>query len=222
MQLPEQPKAGAGRESGPWLLFLSSVEVRFGTVLSNPSRIFHMDVPDPILKSGSLIVRRVEQSDIRLLTRWLSTNEVLAFYGGRDKPYDAGRISEEFFQRDGIIRCIVEWEGVPIGYIQFYRCEPKENLDYGFATTESVWGMDQFIGETGYWNKGIGSRLVREMAEYLLSRGAAHVVTDPETWNTRAIRAYQKAGFLKVKLLPRHEWHEGEMRDSWLMEYKRT
>ncbi len=102
MQLPEQPKAGAGRESGPWLLFLSSVEVRFGTVLSNPSRIFHMDVPDPILKSGSLIVRRVEQSDIRLLTRWLSTNEVLAFYGGRDKHTTQGGSARSFSNGMGL------------------------------------------------------------------------------------------------------------------------
>lgn len=43
---------------------------------------------------------------------------------------------------------------------------------------------------------------------------------DPHTRNTRAIRAYTKAGFQKARFLPKHELHEGEMQDAWLMEYR--
>ncbi|MEH1834506.1 MAG: GNAT family protein [Nostoc sp.] len=34
--------------------------------------------------------------------------------------------------------------------------------------------------------------------------------------NPRAIRCYEKCGFVKVKLLPAHELHEGEYSDCWL------
>ena len=45
-------------------------------------------------------------------------------------------------------------------------------------------------------------------------------MTDPQAWNERAIRCYEKCGFKKVKLLPKHELHEGEYRDCWQIEYK--
>lgn len=184
------------------------------------SSVLLWSMMDFVVRKGSLAIRRLNKGDAETLSRWLSDPHVLRFYGGRDHPYDLNRVRAEFYKNDGINRCIVEWEGVPIGYVQFYQTKSYENAEYGFVNTEPVWGMDQFIGEVDYWNKGIGSQLVREVAEHLLSQGASHVVTDPETWNTRAIRAYEKAGFVKVKLLPKHEWHEGAMRDSWLMEYR--
>ena len=47
--------------------------------------------------------------------------------------------------------------------------------------------------------------------------GAAQVVIDPRATNKRAIRCYEKSGFRKVKVLPKHELHEGALRDVWLM-----
>ena len=80
--------------------------------------------------------------------------------------------------------------------------------------------MDQFIGESTYWNKGIGTQLVRAMVAYLIEeKGADRIVMDPQTWNERAIRCYEKCGFKKVKLLPENELHEGEYRDCWLIEH---
>ena len=43
-------------------------------------------------------------------------------------------------------------------------------------------------------------------------------MTDPVVDNVRAVRAYEKAGFVKVRVLPDHETLDGEPRDSWLME----
>jgi len=35
--------------------------------------------------------------------------------------------------------------------------------------------------------------------------------------NLRAIRAYEKAGFRKVKIIPGYEPHEGKIPNAWLM-----
>lgn len=51
----------------------------------------------------------------------------------------------------------------------------------------------QYYGGRAFWNRGIGQHLM-----------------DPQAWNERAIACYEKCGFRKVKLLPQHEWHEGE------------
>ena len=83
-----------------------------------------------------------------------------------------------------------------------------------------VYGTDQFIGEAEYWNKGIGTQLMQSMLAYLINeKQARKVVMDPQSWNLRAIFCYEKCGFQKIKLLEKHEQHEGQMRDCWLMEY---
>ena len=79
--------------------------------------------------------------------------------------------------------------------------------------------MDQFIGEPEYWNRGIGTSFLQTMVSYLKTRKAAEtVLLDPHTNNPRAVRAYEKAGFRIIGLLPEHELHEGKNTDCWLME----
>ncbi|WP_435369165.1 GNAT family N-acetyltransferase [Priestia megaterium] len=85
-----------------------------------------------------------------------------------------------------------------------------------------MYGTDQFIGEIDYWDKGIGTRLMKLMIDHLMyKKHSEKIVLDPQAWNQRAIACYEKCGFKKVKYLPKHEYHEGELRDCWLMEYSR-
>jgi aminoglycoside 6'-N-acetyltransferase len=83
-----------------------------------------------------------------------------------------------------------------------------------------VFGTDQFIGETKYWGQGIGKVLIKSMANFLIiEKDAKKIILDPQAWNERAIRCYEKSGFKKTKFLPKHELHEGEFKDCWLMEH---
>ncbi len=44
----------------------------------------------------------------------------------------------------------------------------------------TVYGTDRFIGETEYWNKGIGTLLVTSMGYYLIEyHKADRIVMDP-------------------------------------------
>lgn len=176
-----------------------------------------------IFHSNELNVRELELKDAALLAKWLSDPEVLAYYEGRDRPHDLERVIEHFFNDDhDVTRCIVQCRGKDIGYIQFYKIGEDEIAAYGYRDYNGqVYGMDQFIGETSYWNQGIGTQLVKETVKYLIRlRGATKVVMDPQAWNARALRVYEKCGFVKKKYLERHEWHEGEFRDCWLIEYE--
>jgi aminoglycoside 6'-N-acetyltransferase len=75
-----------------------------------------------------------------------------------------------------------------------------------------------FIGEPELWDRGLGSGALSMLVAYLYSEAGAHsIVIDPRLTNGRAIRAYEKAGFRKVKVLHRHEFHEGAWQDNWLM-----
>jgi aminoglycoside 6'-N-acetyltransferase len=164
----------------------------------------------------------VSEESVPLLARWLSDPRVLEFYEGRDSPYDEDMVRTQFLGPDEYIeRFIVYHSRRPIGYLQLYSVHPAKRPLYGVGGDEVPFGMDLFIGEPDLWGRGLGSRLVQKAAAYLVAeQGATSVYLDPHTRNTRAIRAYSKAGFQKVRLLPKHELHEGEMQDAWLMEYR--
>lgn len=177
-----------------------------------------------LIQNGRLAIRELLAEDKFLLAKWLSDPEVLQFYEGRDRPLDMVKVEEDFFgEADNETRCLIIYDDAPIGYIQFYPVGEEERQVYGYSNlAEVLYGMDQFIGEPAYWNKGIGTQLIESVVAYLLTeKGADRIVMDPQTWNERAIRCYEKCRFEKVKLLPKHEWHEGEYRDCWLIEYVR-
>lgn len=175
-----------------------------------------------VYQAGEITVRLLETRDEQALVKWLSDPEVLQYYEGRDQPHDLERVRTHFYnQEDGACRCIVEYSSRPIGYIQFYELEAEERAAYGYGEMDGViYGTDQFIGEPDCWNKGLGTQLVQSMTSYLVrEKGARKVVMDPQAWNERALSCYEKCGFRRVKHLPQHEWHEGQKRDCWLMEY---
>jgi len=175
-----------------------------------------------LFQKERLLVRELECDDKYLLSKWLSDPEILQYYEGRDNPFDVEKVEKKFFEEEAdATRCIIEFDEVSIGYIQFYEVDEDERQTYGYGDpSEIIYGMDQFIGETTYWNKGIGTQLVRAMVTYLIEeKGADRIVMDPQMWNERAIRCYEKCGFVKVKLLPENELHEGEYRDCWLIEH---
>jgi aminoglycoside 6'-N-acetyltransferase len=67
--------------------------------------------------------------------------------------------------------------------------------------------------------RGLGPDSARAMAEHLLhERGRARVTVDPYEWNDRALRAWQRAGFVEVSRgHPPDEHHTA----PWiLMEYR--
>ncbi|ETT63501.1 N-acetyltransferase GCN5 [Paenibacillus sp. FSL R7-277] len=176
-----------------------------------------------LFQNGDLSVRRLEQEDAPLLVRWLSDPAVLEYYEGRDCPHDLERVQTNFYEseEEGLYRGIVQFMGQDIGYIQFYPVGREELTEYGYADyTGKVYGMDQFIGEPQLWSQGIGSLLVGGMVKHLLEAEQADlIVMDPQCWNHRALRVYEKIGFVRSKLLPEHELHEGEWRDCWLLTY---
>ncbi|MBY0123010.1 GNAT family N-acetyltransferase [Bacillus sp. S/N-304-OC-R1] len=176
-------------------------------------------------QNGPLLIREIRIDDNHLLAKWLSDPIILEYYEGRDNPFDIKKVNKKFYNRqDGVNRCIIQFNQTPIGYIQFYELDHETREKYGYISDQRIiFGMDQFIGEHAYWNKGIGTMLVTSMINYLITEKHADlVVMDPRVQNERALRCYEKCGFRIVKLLPKNELHEGEYRDSWLIQYQHT
>ncbi|MBI4219965.1 MAG: acetyltransferase [Chloroflexi bacterium] len=174
-----------------------------------------------------IVIRKMTDTptDYVLMAKWLSDPAVLEFYEGRDKPFDLKQVKAKFGSRamgkDRVVPCIFEINGIAAGYVQFYPHDDEAMAEYELEAGLTAFGIDMFIGNTALWGRGIGPRVLRALARYLVrERGATVITLDPHASNERAIRAYEKAGFAKHKMLPAHELHEGEWRDCWLMVWR--
>lgn len=172
------------------------------------------------LREGPVSLRPLTPEDAPLLLRWLTDSRNLEYWEGPGTVFTPERVQEDFYQ-DGwnASRCIIQYEGRDIGYMQAYELDEEMFREYQYPyTPERVFGIDQFIGEPELWGKGIGRRFIGLLCGWLHeARGAKAVVLDPHADNPRAIRCYEACGFQKVKFLPKHELHGGEMVDCWLM-----
>ena len=174
------------------------------------------------LTRGPVTVRPLTPEHAPFLLKWMTEPRVLEFYEGRDAVFTPERILKDFYQEEwNARRCIVEYEEQPIGYLQIYRLDEELCREYHYSHLGGFsFGIDQFIGEPEYWNRKIGRTFLTLVLEYLTgTEGARSVILDPHADNPRALRCYEACGFRKLKLLEKHEMHEGERRDCWLMEY---
>lgn len=131
-----------------------------------------------------------------LIGRWLALPHVLQWWGD---PGAQLRLLREDLDHPAMDQYIVTTAGVPLGYLQCYQLTAW-NTGFG-AQPADTRGVDLFIGEPTMIGRGHGTALLRAFADRLLGSGTPRVVTDPDPANARAIRAYEKAGFQKDRLI---------------------
>jgi len=180
-----------------------------------------------VASEGDLTVRllRNDDEDIAAMVRWRAQphvhawwdpdgsaptfEEAAALYGARTHPSSP------------TTPCVIQLGERPIGYLQFYKWAsfPVEAGSMGVEHDEDTFGLDLFIGEPELVGHGIGSRTVDLLCRYLeQERGATRTVLLTETTNARARRAYEKAGFTKVRAVLDMDTRDGERMRCWLME----
>jgi len=135
--------------------------------------------------------RPISAADLPLLGRWLTMPHVVQWWPGGIKQLDRVRAH---LDDPAIDLFIVTADDRPIGYLQCY--EPGAETNHPFHDQPvGTRGIDQLIGEPDMIGRGHGSALTRAFVALLFAAGAPRVITDPDPANTRAIRAYEKAGF---------------------------
>jgi release factor glutamine methyltransferase len=187
--------------------------------------------PTAIIEEDELRIRHLTNrlDDYALLLRWLNTPAVLEWYEGRDSDFDLDDIIEEYgpggeHELEGTESMIVELAGRSVGYVQLYeltRHATEFGLDDDPRGGQGIWSLDLFVGEPELHGTGLGRRVVRSVAEYLVhERVARDVVIMPYPENERAVRSYAAAGFVAAATVPDHEVHEGVTRDVLRMHYR--
>lgn len=139
--------------------------------------------------------RRMTGADLPMVKRWLETPAVQEWWVATD-----GQPSDPIEQKDlddpHVVMWIVSYRGKPFAFIQDYDPHAWAGHHFGHLPPGSR-GIDQFIGEPDMIGRGYGSAFVRAHLARLLQGGAPAIGTDPHPSNARAIRAYEKAGFVR-------------------------
>lgn len=120
------------------------------------------------------------------MLNWLLKDHVKQWWDDGDNTLE--KVALHYGQTDDVARFILvelrETIEKPIGYFQYYFLE------------DGTIGIDQFIGETDYINKGVGVKTIEMFVEMIKQRHQpSGIVLDPLPENKRAIRCYEKIGF---------------------------
>jgi aminoglycoside 6'-N-acetyltransferase len=152
----------------------------------------HQDIHD----ATHYVFRPMSADDLPLLRRWLAMPHVTRWWGHPDVQLVLLR---DDLDHPAMDQQIVAIGGKPFGYLQCYQLT---DWNTGFGSHPAgTRGVDQFIGEPDMVGRGHGSAVLRAFVDRLFSAGTPRVVTDPDPANGRAIRAYEKAGFRKDRLV---------------------
>jgi aminoglycoside 6'-N-acetyltransferase len=154
--------------------------------------------------ASAMAIRPLVPGDEAELLRIHRTPDVMRWWGAPE---------EGFPWRDDpdSTRFTIEVDGAVAGMIQF-----NEETAPRFRHA----AIDLFL-DPALHGRGLGTEAVRRVVSHLVEvRGHHRVTIDPATENAAAIRAYEKAGFVRVGVMRRYEREVGGegWRDGLLME----
>ena len=136
--------------------------------------------------------RPMTPADLPMTDRWLRTPDVAMWWGDPEEQQD---LLADDLGDPNMALWIVSFEGRPFAYLQDYDPSAWDMHHFAYLPAGAR-GIDQFIGDPDMINLGHGSAFVRQHVEALFARGVPAVGVDPDPDNPRAIRAYEKAGFV--------------------------
>lgn len=142
----------------------------------------------------SIALRAFQDDDLPLFEEWLARPHVAAWYGDPLEWIDEvkGRHGEFAF----LHHFIVEADGAPIGFCQFYEYARGGEDWHGDLDVEGVYSIDYLIGETSYLGKGLGAAIVGTLVERIGARaGARRIIVQPEPENKASCGALLSNGF---------------------------
>jgi aminoglycoside 6'-N-acetyltransferase len=183
---------------------------------------------EPITTDGDLTIRRLRDhpDDWDAMARWRAQPHVAEWWDPDSPIPTADEVAEDYREEATpgarTTGCIIELDGRPIGYLQYYRWHDHDDdaADMLVGGGPDTFGIDIHVGEPDLIGHGIGSRACVAICRYLVAeQGATDVRLTTELANTRAQRAYEKAGFRKVRHVLDHDTRDGERVWCWLMRW---
>lgn len=151
---------------------------------------------------SKVTLRLMTERDLPMLHDWLNRPHIVEWWGGEDRRPTLAEVQDHYLPRvmaqESVTPYIVLLGEEPIGYAQSYVALGSDDGWWEDETDPGVRGIDQSLANPTQLNKGLGTLLVRMLVETLfVDPAVTKIQTDPSPSNSRAIRCYEKAGFVQ-------------------------
>ncbi|MEU4931151.1 GNAT family N-acetyltransferase [Streptomyces yokosukanensis] len=139
---------------------------------------------------------RIDQ-DLPLIHRWMNDPAVAPFWelsGPQKQTEDHLRAQLEGDGRS--VPCLGVLDGTPMSYWEIYRAD-LDPLARHYPARPHDTGIHLLVGGASDRGRGLGSALIRAVADLILDRRptCARVVAEPDLRNTPSVAAFLSAGF---------------------------
>jgi len=143
-------------------------------------------------------LRPLAESDLPLLHDWLGRPHVVEWWG--DVPsLDEVKVQchPTALAEEAISAFIAMHDDRPVGFAQVYVAMGSGEGWWEGESDPGVRGLDLFLADGSQLGRGLGTQVVRQVVESLFSNPAVtKIQVDPSPDNARAIRCFEKAGFV--------------------------
>ena len=142
-----------------------------------------------------IYLREMSIDDLIIFKKWLFTPHVAKWY--HEQQDWINEIEKQDDDFNWIHHFIVEHDGTPIGFCQYYACKDSDELWEGYTALGGSYSIDYMIGETDYLRKGFGKEIVSDLIrKIMLHTDAKRIVVQPEPENKASCGLLLACGFI--------------------------
>jgi AacA4 family aminoglycoside N(6')-acetyltransferase len=155
---------------------------------------------------SSVTLRLMTEQDLPVLHDWLNRSHIVEWWGGDEARPTLAEVQEHYLPRvlaaESVTPYIAMLDQEPIGFAQSYVALGSGDGWWEDETDPGVRGIDQSLANPSQLGQGLGTKLVRALVEMLFTDSTVtKIQTDPSPANLRAIRCYEKAGFVRLRTI---------------------
>jgi AacA4 family aminoglycoside N(6')-acetyltransferase len=153
-------------------------------------------------RNEPVTLRLMTERDLVMLHEWLNRPHIVEWWGGEEERPTLEEVLEHYRPRvlgeESVTMYIAMQASEPIGFAQSYTALGCGDGWWEDETDPGVRGIDQSLANPAHLSQGLGTKLVRALVQRLFEDPAVtKIQTDPSPDNHRAIRCYEKAGFVQ-------------------------
>ncbi|MCX5330890.1 GNAT family N-acetyltransferase [Streptomyces sp. NBC_00140] len=137
------------------------------------------------------------EQDLALISRWMNDPTVAEFWqlsGPRNLAAD--HVHAQLAGDGRSVPCLGVLDGTPMSYWEIYRAD-LDPLARHYPARPHDTGIHLLVGEVADRGRGLGSALLRAVADLALDKrpACARVIAEPAMRNTPSVSAFLSAGF---------------------------
>lgn len=165
-----------------------------------------------------MILRELLDEDIELVKKWMGEPHVAKWFGNPEEWIKEIVLRKTKY--DFICHFIVEVDGYPIGFCQYYDYSKGGEDWNGSVPLEGSFSIDYMIGEVNFLGHGNGTKIVKLLTEEIRCKTSAkRIIAQPEPENTRSRNTLLSSGYVYDE---RNDLYYCLIEEFWINKYLQT